>query len=78
MPYGLLPAGRGSYSVVNTSSGKVHSKHTTLEKAEAQMKLLRGIEHGMVPRGRTERKMNPMERKRDRTSSGTPLGRARR
>lgn len=73
----MLPAGKGAYSVVNSSSGKVHSKHTTLEKAEAQLRLLRGIEHGMVPRGRTERRSSPMERKRERTSSGTPLTKRR-
>ena len=27
-----------------------HAKGTTKAKAEAQMRLLRGIEHGMVPR----------------------------
>lgn len=30
----------------------VHAKHTTKSKAEAQARLLRGIEHGMVPKKR--------------------------
>lgn len=28
----------------------VHAKKTTKAKAESQMRLLRGVEHGMVPR----------------------------
>ena len=28
----------------------VHAKNTTKAKAESQMRLLRGVEHGMVPR----------------------------
>ncbi len=34
---------------VSTPSG-VKAKRTTKKKAEAQTRLLRGIEHGMVPR----------------------------
>ena len=49
MPYSLLPVG-SKYKVVNSSSGKIHSAHTTKAKAEAQIRLLRGIEHGMIPR----------------------------
>ena len=49
MPYGILRA-NGDFKVVNTATGKVHAAHTTREKAEAQVRLLRGIEHGMVPR----------------------------
>jgi len=30
--------------------GGVKAKHTTKPKAEAQVRLLRGIEHGLVPR----------------------------
>lgn len=33
-----------------THGGKVSAKSTTKKKAEAQARLLRGIEHGMVPR----------------------------
>ena len=49
MPYAILPAD-GGFKVVNTSSGKVHAEHATKENAEAQVRLLRGIEHGMTPR----------------------------
>lgn len=73
MPYGLLKHKDGSYSVINTSSGKLHSKHTTEEKAKAQLRLLYGIEGGMTPRGRS---MEKTKGKRERTSSGTPLPRA--
>lgn len=31
--------------------GGVKAKHTTKAKAEAQARLLRGVEHGMVVRG---------------------------
>lgn len=51
MPYAVLPSGK-DFRVVNTATGKVHAKHTTLEKAEAQVRLLRGVEHGMKVRGR--------------------------
>lgn len=35
-----------------STPGGVKAKHTTKAKAEAQVRLLRGIEHGMVPRKR--------------------------
>lgn len=35
-----------------THGGKVSAKSTTKAKAEGQARLLRGIEHGMIPRGR--------------------------
>ena len=33
-----------------TGPSGVHAKSTTKAKAEAQMRLLRGVEHGMKPR----------------------------
>jgi hypothetical protein len=72
MPYSLLKGKDDSYSVINSATGKVHSKHTTHEKALAQMRLLYGIEGGMEPRGRS---MEKKKAKRERTSSGTPLPR---
>lgn len=33
-----------------STPGGVKAKHTTKAKAEAQARLLRGIEHGLVPR----------------------------
>jgi hypothetical protein len=54
MPYDIQKKGTG-YVVVNTMTGKEHSKKGIPKKrAEAQMKLLYGIEHGMVPRGKKE------------------------
>jgi len=50
MPYKIQKHAHGDYSVVNTESGRVHSKHTSKVKAEAQVRLLRGIEYGMVVR----------------------------
>ena len=38
------------YQVKNTRTGKVHAKSTSKAKADAQMRLLHGVEHGMVPR----------------------------
>ena len=49
MPYAILPV-NGAFKVVNTATGQVHAEHTTRPKAEAQVRLLRGIEHGMKPR----------------------------
>ena len=34
-----------------STPGGTKAKHTTKAKAEAQRRLLQGIEHGMVPRG---------------------------
>jgi len=52
MPYKIVMGvkdGRQSHNVVNLESGKVYH-HATMAKAEAQLRLLRGIEHGMIPR----------------------------
>ena len=49
MPYRIVSSDGGS-RVVNAETGKVHAKNTTKTKAEAQVRLLRGVEHGMVPR----------------------------
>jgi hypothetical protein len=41
----------GKAIVVNTMSGHHYSKDPIpVEKAKAQMRLLQGVEHGMVPR----------------------------
>ena len=47
MPYAILPAD-GGFKVVNTASGAVHAKHTSRAKAEAQVRLLRGVEAGTL------------------------------
>lgn len=46
MPYRMTKV--DGYKVTGPSG--THAKKTTKAKAEAQMRLLRGIEHGMVPR----------------------------
>ena len=50
-----------------TSPHGVKAKHTTKEKAEAQMRLLRGVEHGWHPTGQKSKvykKAYSEERKR--------------
>ena len=47
MPYTMRKTKGGKYSVAGPSG--VHAKGSTKANAEAQMRLLRGIEHGMVP-----------------------------
>ena len=55
MPYEIKKKGTG-FVVVNTATGKEHSKKPIPRaRAEAQMRLLYGIEHGMIPRGKKER-----------------------
>jgi hypothetical protein len=51
MPYDKIHNKDGTYTVKNAETGKVHASHTTLAKAEAQMRLLHGVDHGMKPRG---------------------------
>lgn len=48
MPYMLLEKGKGRYSVINSMTGKVHAADTTKAKAEAQIRLLRGVEAGSL------------------------------
>jgi len=40
MPYKIIKKSNGRYKVINKITGKVHSKDTTLEKAEKQIKLM--------------------------------------
>jgi hypothetical protein len=44
MPYAIEKHASG-YAVVNRQTGKVHSKHTTEDKAKAQFRLLEAIDH---------------------------------
>ena len=52
MPYSVRKNEDGSYKVVDRETGKVHSEHTTKEKAERQRRLLEGIRHGWKPTGK--------------------------
>ena len=49
MPYKIEALHNGEYRVINSQTGKVHSSHTTFEKANAQLRLLNGLMHGFVP-----------------------------
>lgn len=51
MPYSVRKQG-SSYQLVNTSSGKVHSRHTSKARAERQRRLLEGVHRGWKPTGR--------------------------
>lgn len=51
MPYEIKRRGL-HYEVVNRDTGKVHARHTTKAKAEAQVRLLRGVDHGFRPTGK--------------------------
>ncbi len=51
MPYSIQKSGR-CYSVVNDDTKEVHAKCTSSKKAEAQLALLRGVEHGWKPTGK--------------------------
>lgn len=48
MPYEIRKV-KGGYKVINLATGKVEAKHTTHAKAERQVHLLRGVEHGWKP-----------------------------
>lgn len=47
MPYTLTKKESGSFGVSGPSG--VHAKSTTKAKAKAQIRLLRGVDHGMKP-----------------------------
>ena len=55
MPYSIrkIP-NKNCYQVKNTDTGKIHSKCTTKQKAEAQAKLLRAIDHGYVLKSKSK------------------------
>ena len=70
MPYEKVSLGGGKFKVVNKESGNVHSKSTSSANADKQIRLLHGVEHGMVPR--TTRKTmgsRPTAGSRSRSSS---------
>ena len=49
MPYAIRQRG-DKFAVVNTDTGDVKGTHETRTKAQLQINLLRGIEHGWRPR----------------------------
>lgn len=48
MPYKIIPASQNRFSVVNKNTGRVLAYHTTKAKAQAQVRLLHGIEAGTI------------------------------
>jgi hypothetical protein len=44
MPYQIKQISPRRYSVINSKTGEIHSKSTTKEKAEAQIRLLEQLE----------------------------------
>jgi hypothetical protein len=44
MPYKILRIGK-YFRVINSQTGKVHAEHTTKHNAEAQVRLLKGLEY---------------------------------
>jgi ssDNA-binding replication factor A large subunit len=49
MPYAIRKV-KGGYQVKNTQTGKIHAAKTSKANAEAQVRLLQALEHGMIPR----------------------------
>ena len=49
MPYAIRKKG-SKWLVINKDTGKLKGTHDSKEKAQAQIRLLQGIEHGMKPR----------------------------
>ena len=54
MPYQMSKLKSGKYQIKGPSG--VHAKGTSKAKADAQMRLLQGIEHGWKPTGKPARK----------------------
>jgi len=48
IPYSIRKS-ESKFKVVNTESGDVKGVHDSKEKAEKQISLLRGVEHGWKP-----------------------------
>lgn len=48
MPYAIFKSD-GKFGVKNTLTNTVHSFHTTLAKANRQIRLLNAIDHGFKP-----------------------------
>ena len=45
MPFAIIKVKKNKFSVINTRTGVIHSKHTSLKKAEAQVRLLYMVDH---------------------------------
>lgn len=63
MPYAVRKRGN-KYVVINKETGKTKGTHTSKSKAESQMRLLRGVEHGWKPTGKKITKKKTKKSKR--------------
>ena len=77
MPYERRKLKGGRVRVVNKAAGRVHAKATTPAKAQAQMNLLRGVEHGWEPTGAPAKKREEMS-PREMIHEGLKMGKASR
>jgi len=57
MPYGTQKTKSGKTRVINKETGRVISKGTSKEKAEAQIRLLQGIKHNPEFRKQVRRRV---------------------
>lgn len=55
MPYGMSKRGE-MWVVINTETKAVKGRHDSRIKAQRQLNLLRGVEHGWEPTGAKARK----------------------
>ncbi len=55
MPYSIRKRG-SKFVVVNKDTGKVKGTHSSKIKAQRQVNLLRGVEHGFKPTGKKARR----------------------
>jgi hypothetical protein len=58
MPYAIRRNEDGTYRVVNPVTGDVHMKSGSKEDAEAQVRLLHGVDKGWKPSGRRQARRN--------------------
>jgi len=64
MPVKITRLGRSNKYRVSTPNG-VHAKGTTLEKAEAQKRLIDAVDHGWKPTGEPAKKTGQKSQKKD-------------
>lgn len=48
MPYDLVKISPRKYQVINTDTGEIHAKHSTLKNAKAQIRLLNSLKGGAL------------------------------
>lgn len=65
MPFAIRKVpNKNCYRIRNTETGRIYAKCSTLENANAQLRLLRGIEYGnFKPTGKTRRRRSSAKRR---------------